>query len=65
MKYTMILMVFMLALVITACGSATGNVPRAPPQPSGGGCGIATPADADDASLMAARNLEKSNAVML
>lgn len=36
-------------LVLAGCAggsSATGAVPRAPAAPSGGGCGIAAPADA-------------------
>ncbi len=64
MKYVMLVALFLLAVIITACGSSTGNVPRAPPQPSGGGCGVAAPSDADDASLMTAGTLEKSNTVM-
>ncbi len=44
MKYAILIMLFLLVLVVTGCGSPTGNVPRAPPQPSGGGCGVAAPA---------------------
>ncbi len=43
-------------LVMAGCSdSATGNVPRAPPAPSGGGCGIAAPAEtAPEAGSIAA-----------
>lgn len=33
-------------LVLAGCSSdSSGSVPRAPPAPSGGGCGIGAPAD--------------------
>lgn len=44
--FMMIAMVSIFLLVLAGCGSgSTGAVPRAPAAPSGGGCGIAAPAD--------------------
>ncbi len=44
-------------LVLAGCvssGGATGAVPRSPPAvPTGGGCGIAAPADAGQAAVAA------------
>jgi hypothetical protein len=45
-KHLIVAVLLIGLLAIAGCTSATGSVPRAPPAPSGGGCGIAAPSDA-------------------
>ena len=60
MGYRILAILILLVILVTACNSATGNVPRAPPPPSGGGCGIAAPINWDKG--VNGFSLEKSTA---
>jgi len=65
MNKTVILTLLVVGLLfIAGCGSgATGAVPRAPPAPSGGGCGIGAPADVQAEIVAAADAVEANNAL--
>jgi hypothetical protein len=51
-------------LFVAGCGSgATGAVPRAPSAPSGGGCGIAAPAQGAVDTAVVAESIDAGSAL--